>query len=172
MGVFEFLLAKQVINLFFIMMWFIIISLGVFVYFFLKNWLKTFWNDWMILFDKDRYHVEYVKLYGMKKVEIEGNTYPISPREGFTGMFGKRLILKKFGKTDQLKMNDNLNADWIEADTLKDLLKNEDIKKIVTPKKDNSDLIIICLVLSIITIIGLVIIGLKVFNVIKSAAAA
>lgn len=165
MGVFGFLAAKQIMNLFVIMMWFIIISLLFITCFFIKGWMKRFFNDWLILFDKDmRWHIEYVNVWGKHKIEIGKNTYVLNPKCMYLGAWGKSLILKRAGRPDDLVITDK-SVEWINTENITKVFKNEEIKKVVTEKKDNESLMLFIAIALGIVLVCLIIVALKIFGV-------
>lgn len=80
---------------------------------------------------------------------------------------GRALSMWYFGKTNPLKVEPNKTL-WIDSQTLKNIIQNEQVRKIVTPKNSSMDMLL--MIGSICAIVGAlagILIALNQFGVIN-----
>ena len=148
-----------------LVLWLLTISaMGVFIYL----WKRETKGDKVIFFDKmDRWRLISVFLKGKTKFAHNGEEYHIIEGKTRLNSKGKALLCYSEGKSTQMEFGYN-KAEWLSAKTLKAIIDNEVLQKLIRPQEKLKDMILILGAIGgFVAGITSTLVALKMYGVIK-----
>ncbi len=144
-----------------------LVFMGVIVYFVLKWWAEKS-GDRIVIIDKNnRWNIMSFFLKGQKQFKYKDVSYNILDNVALLNKKGKVLLVYSEGKPTPLKIGYNENK-WLDSESLKSILSNTIIQKILSPSNKTMDIIILMGALGgIIAGIASLLILLKTFGLLQ-----
>lgn len=104
-----------------------------FIIYFLFKWIRHTYSDIIIFISRDgRFNIKYTKLKDAKKVDYADGEYKLVEDSAILNRKGKSLYVFSVGNPVPLLLRYK-KAEWLSSESIKAMLNNELIQKIVNP---------------------------------------